>query len=116
MDGDGRVLGVVQAAEVLSVIEAARLCAAAGGARILVTEIVRALAGTAGGHQFTSVGALDLKGLPAPVPACEVNWVQLPGPLLPMPALLTRAGRIFVGRNDELERLLGLLHGHALLR
>ncbi len=90
------------------VIEAARLCAAAGGARILVTEIVRALAGTAGGHQFTSVGALDLKGLPAPVPACEVNWVQLPGPLLPMPALLTRAGRIFVGRNDELERLLGL--------
>ncbi|MDQ4096838.1 MAG: AAA family ATPase, partial [Actinomycetota bacterium] len=90
------------------VIEAARLCAAAGGGRILVTEIVRALAGTAGDHQFTSVGALDLKGLPAPVPACEVNWEPLPGPLLPMPALLTRAGRIFVGRDEELERLLGL--------
>src|SRR5688572_29488839 len=68
------------------VIEAARLCAAAGGARILVTEIVRALAGMAGGHQFEPVGALDLKGLPAPVPACEVNWSPLPGPLLPMPA------------------------------
>ena len=87
------------------VIEAARLCAAAGGGRILVTEIVRALAGTAGGHQLVSVGALKLKGLPAPVAACEVTWVPLGGPLLPMPALLTRAGRIFVGRDDELERL-----------
>jgi class 3 adenylate cyclase/tetratricopeptide (TPR) repeat protein len=87
------------------VIEAARLCAAAGGGRILVTEIVRALAGTAGSHQFVSVGALELKGLPAPVAACEVTWMPLGGPLLPMPVLLTRAGRIFVGRDDELERL-----------
>ncbi|HEV8623900.1 MAG TPA: AAA family ATPase [Acidimicrobiia bacterium] len=90
------------------VIEAARLCAAAGGGRILVTEVVRALAGTAGGHQFAPVGALELRGLPAPVPACEVTWEPLVGPLLPMPALLTRAGRIFVGRNEELECLLGL--------
>ena len=90
------------------VIEAARLCAAAGGGRILVTEIVRALAGMSGGHQCEPVGALDLKGLPAPVPACEVNWSPLPGPHLPMPALLTRAGRIFVGRDEELERLSGL--------
>src|SRR5207249_9492343 len=55
-----------------------------------------------------SVGALDLKGLPAPVAACEVTWVPLAGPLLPMPGLLTRAGRIFVGRDEELERLLRL--------
>jgi len=90
------------------VIEAARLCAAAGGGRILVTEIVRALAGTAGGHQFAAVGALELKGLPAPVPACEATWEPLAGPVLPMPSLLTRAGRIFVGRDEESERLLGL--------
>ena len=90
------------------VIEAARLCAAAGGGRILVTEVVRALAGTVGGHQFTPVGALDLKGLPAPVAACEVPWEPSGGPLLPMPALLTRAGRIFVGREEELECLLRL--------
>jgi class 3 adenylate cyclase len=89
------------------VIEAARLCAAAGGGRILVTEIVRALAGSTEGHKFAPVGALDLKGLPAPVPACEVNWSPLPGPLLPMPGVLTRAGRIFVGRDEELGRLLG---------
>ena len=73
-----------------------------------MTEIVRALAGTAGGHVYAPVGALELKGLPAPVPACEVTWVPLAGPLLPMPGLLTRAGRIFVGREEELERLLGL--------
>src|SRR5216683_3049125 len=90
------------------VIEAARLCAEAGGGEILVTEVVRLLAGTGGGHQFAPVGALDLKGLPAPVPACEVIWEPLAGPLLPMPALLTRAGRIFVGRDEELERLMRL--------
>jgi class 3 adenylate cyclase/tetratricopeptide (TPR) repeat protein len=87
------------------VIEAARLCSAAGGGKILVADVVRALAGTAGGHQFVPRGALDLKGLSAPVPACEVTWVPLAGPLLPMPGLLTRAGRIFVGRDEELERL-----------
>src|SRR5437763_13945200 len=90
------------------VIEAARLCAAAGGGQILVTDVVRLLAGTGGGPQLAPVGALDLKGLPAPVSACEVTWEPLAGPSLPMPALLTRAGRIFVGRDEELERLLRL--------
>ena len=90
------------------VIEAARLCAAADGGQILVTEVVRVLAGSAGGHQLASVGALDLKGLPAPVSACEVIWEPLAEPPLPMPPLLTRAGRIFVGRAEELERLLQL--------
>lgn len=70
-----------------------------------MTDVVRVLAGTGGGHQFAPVGALELKGLPAPVPACEVTWEPLAGPLLPMPVLLTRAGRIFVGREEELERL-----------
>src|SRR5438445_9134334 len=68
----------------------------------------RALAGTGGGHQLTSVGALNLKGLPAPVSACEVTWEPLAEPSVPMPALLTGAGRIFVGRDEELERLLRL--------
>ncbi len=87
------------------VIEAARLCAAAGGTKILVTEVVRLLAGTAGSHQFVPVGALDLKGLPAPVAAYEVRWEPLAGSVLPMPAFLTRTGRVFVGREEELERL-----------
>ena len=90
------------------VIEAARLCAVARGGTILVTDVVRVLAGTAGGHRFTPAGDLDLKGLPVPVSACEVAWDPLRGPVLPMPPLLTRPGRIFVGRDEELERLLGL--------
>jgi class 3 adenylate cyclase len=90
------------------VIEAARLCAAAQGGQVLVSEVVRWLAGSTGGHQFKAVGALELKGLPAPVPTCEVEWEPVPDPALPMPALLTRAGRIFVGRDEELERLLRL--------
>jgi class 3 adenylate cyclase/tetratricopeptide (TPR) repeat protein len=87
------------------VIEAARLCAAAGGGQILVSEVVRWLAGSAGGHRFTSVGALELKGLPAALPSCEVGWEPQPDTSIPMPPLLTGVGRVFVGRDEELERL-----------
>jgi class 3 adenylate cyclase/tetratricopeptide (TPR) repeat protein len=87
------------------VIEAARLCGVAGGGQILASDIVRALAGSAGGHEFRPVGPLDLKGLPAPVPACEVAWEPLPLATVPMPALLTDTGRVFVAREDALEGL-----------
>lgn len=87
------------------VIEAARLCAAAEGGQILVTEVVRLLAGKGGGHEFRMVGSLDLKGLPAPVPGYEVAWEPLPVGAVPLPALLTEVGRVFVGRDRELERL-----------
>jgi len=69
-----------------------------------VTEIVPLLAGTGTVHCCSPVGALDLKGLPAPVPACEVAWEPVGEPSLPMPALLAGAGRIFVGRDEELDR------------
>ncbi len=87
------------------VIEAARLCAAARGGQILVSDLVRGLAGTAGGQVFTSCGALDLKGLPAPVPACEVVWERVRVSSVPLPSLLTGVGRIFVGREGPLGRL-----------
>jgi DNA-binding NarL/FixJ family response regulator/class 3 adenylate cyclase len=57
-------------------VEAARLCAAAVGGQILVADIVRALAGSRGGHLFTSVGELTLKGLP-PMATCELEWLPL---------------------------------------
>ncbi len=87
------------------VIEAARLCAAARGGQILVSEIVRLLAGSIGGLHFTPVGAMDLKGLPAPLPACEVAWDPAPASLVPMPALLTDVASLFVGREHEVARL-----------
>jgi class 3 adenylate cyclase/tetratricopeptide (TPR) repeat protein len=86
------------------VIEASRLCAAAAGGQILASDIVRWLAGSAGGS-FSPVGALDLKGLTDPLPACEVGWEPLVQSLVPLPALLTDVGRIFVAREDELARL-----------
>jgi class 3 adenylate cyclase len=90
------------------VIEAARLCAAAEGGQVLVTEVVRLLAGLAGTHQFSPVGPRELKGLPGPVSVWAVTWAPLAEPSIPMPALFSRTGRIFVGRADELERLLQL--------
>ena len=86
------------------VIEAARLCAVARGGQILASEMVRWLA-RSGEETFTPVGSLELKGLPAPVPAVEVGWEPLPQSSVPLPTFLTEVGRIFVGRDGELERL-----------
>ena len=86
------------------VIEAARLCAAARGGQILASEMVRWLA-RSGGGTFTPIGNLELKGLPEPVPAVQVDWQPLPESQVPFPPILTDIGRIFVGRDGELERL-----------
>ncbi|MGZ6912899.1 MAG: adenylate/guanylate cyclase domain-containing protein, partial [Acidimicrobiia bacterium] len=56
------------------VVEAARLCAAAQGGEILVSDVVRVLAGTRGTHELTSVGALELKGLGEPLVVWQVAW------------------------------------------
>ena len=88
------------------VVEAARLCTAARGAQILSSDLVRALAGTRGGHQFTSVGALRLKGLPAPVPSLEVEWDLEDGGGVALPAGLDHPWSFpFVGREAEFDSL-----------
>jgi class 3 adenylate cyclase/tetratricopeptide (TPR) repeat protein len=97
---DGDVFGT-------PVVEAARLAAAAGPGMILTTAIARALASGRAEMEFADLGPLELKGLPAPVPACEVLWPPA-GPTVPIPALLTGIGRIFVGREGELTRLTEL--------
>jgi class 3 adenylate cyclase len=86
------------------VIEAARLCSASAGGQILASELVRGLARSSGGT-FTPVGSLELKGLTEPVPAVQVDWDPLPQSSVPLPTFLTDIGRIFVGRDGELERL-----------
>ena len=86
------------------VIEAARLCAAAGGGQILASEMVRWLA-RSGDHSFTPVGNLELKGLPDPVATVQVDWELPHGSAVPLPPFLTDIGRIFVGRDDQLDRL-----------
>jgi class 3 adenylate cyclase/type II secretory pathway predicted ATPase ExeA len=56
------------------VVEAARLCAAAEGGQILATDVVRVLTGSRTDHELRPVGELELKGIPAPLAACEIVW------------------------------------------
>jgi class 3 adenylate cyclase len=88
------------------VIEAARLCAAAAGGQILVADLVRALARGRGGHTFSEVGDLELKGLSEPVAALEVAWKpeRSAGLDVSFPPLLGASGR-FAGRATELVRV-----------
>ena len=88
-----------------SVIEAARLCAAASGDQILATELVRAVAGLRRADGFEPVGALELKGLPEPVLAVEVRWERLARSTTPLPSRLAVPDASFVGRVDELDVL-----------
>ncbi|MGH2708349.1 MAG: hypothetical protein ACRDJK_08645, partial [Actinomycetota bacterium] len=55
-------------------------------------------------QRFTELGPVTLKGLPDPVPVYEVDWEPLPEEI-PLPALLTGGGRIFVGRDEQFGRL-----------
>jgi len=94
------------------VIEASRLCAEADGGQILVSDLVRALAGSRSQLALTPLGELDLKGLPAAIAVCEVAWtpeshtsddvasVPLPGFVETSPAFP------FAGRSAERENLI----------
>jgi class 3 adenylate cyclase/tetratricopeptide (TPR) repeat protein len=90
------------------VIEAARLCARAGSGQILVTDLVRANAGRRSSHTFTSLGEIELKGLPDPIETLEVTWEPLAQDVtvskgIPFPARLDhRPGVGVIGRVEEL--------------
>ncbi|HVE94498.1 MAG TPA: AAA family ATPase [Acidimicrobiales bacterium] len=90
----------------LPVAIAARLESAAEGGQILVSQVVRWLAGDRAGAAFEPVGALELKGIPEPIDAFCVPWrasgdedqferVPLP------PAMSGTSGGGFVGRVSE---------------
>lgn len=49
------------------VVEAARLCAAADPDEVLLSETARNVIGSRGGHSFSPVGSLTLKGLGQPI-------------------------------------------------
>jgi tetratricopeptide (TPR) repeat protein len=88
------------------VVEASRLCAAAEGGQVLVTEMVRVLAGNRVESEFESLGAVELKGLPVPVPVCRVAWQGVVEAGLPLPPRLqVDTGLSFVGRASEQEVL-----------
>jgi class 3 adenylate cyclase/tetratricopeptide (TPR) repeat protein len=98
-----------------AVVEAARLCAAAGAGRILASALARGLAGSRGGHAFTALGPVALKGLAEPVSTVEVGWAPLAedDELAPvaLPARVAVQPRwAFVGRSREMACLQAAWH------
>jgi len=89
------------------VVESARLCAAAGVGQILVSEVVRLLAGTRGGHELRPMGAMELKGLNLPVDVSEVAWTPLDAMSAPLPTpLIADPSQLpFSGRHAALNQL-----------
>src|SRR3954468_6882580 len=88
------------------VVEAARLCTVAEGGDIIVSEVVRLLAGSRASAQLADRGMLELKGLPAPVHAWQVVWdeIAVEAPELP-PGLTVNDDFAFVGRGREWKRM-----------
>ena len=102
----------------MPIVEAARLEAAAEPGQTLTTAVVRALVGTRGGLQFRDVGALTLKGLPAPLPACEVVDVDAPPPAPPVAAVSgrRRASRRHRRTGVMVATVLAVLAGLLVVR
>jgi class 3 adenylate cyclase len=94
-------------------IEAARLCDKASSDGILVSAAAKMLVGRRDELAFTSVGTLDLKGIPEPAEAFEVIWSPLGTEEVvgasALPAILRSAPQVsYVGRVDEREWLQGI--------
>ncbi len=92
------------------VVEASRLCAEAGGGQILVSDLVRALAGSRHEVQLESLGPRELKGLAEPLTVCQAVWERGGNEgQVPLPAFLDIAASFpFSGRSAELERITAL--------
>jgi class 3 adenylate cyclase/tetratricopeptide (TPR) repeat protein len=91
------------------VVESARLCAHAAGGQIVVNALVRQLAGSRDGHSFRSLGGLELKGIPEPVPAFELAWEPAAGGRIALPQRLRELPATgYVGRLAERRRLAEL--------
>ena len=94
-------------------IEAARLCDKAPSDGILVSAAAKMLVGRRDELTFSTVGTLDLKGIPEPAEAFEVTWAPLGTDEVvgasALPAVLRSAPQIsYVGRVEERAWLRGL--------
>ena len=88
------------------VVEASRLCAAAGGDEVLVSELARTTA-SRGEQDLQPVGELELKGIREPMRAFRLAWESEDGePALTLPSRLSGAPETgFVGREEEQAQL-----------
>ena len=96
------------------VVEASRLCSAAGTDQILISDIVGMLAGTRADHPIVSQGIRELKGLPAPISVSEVEWRSndVDAAAVPLPGFVdTNPSFAFAGRSEPLEAFASRVEG-----
>lgn len=90
------------------IVEAARLCDAAGADEIWVSDVV-AMMVRSGPHTVEQLGQVELKGLTGSRAVARVPWAEPEGTnLVPLPAAVTTglsAAPHFVGRETELSSL-----------
>lgn len=84
---------------------AARIAAAAGGGEILVSEVVKALAGRVPDVDFVERGQVELKGFDESFRLFEVAWKRQTGSLTPFERTP------FVAREEERAELCSFLDG-----
>ncbi len=87
---------------------ASRVCAAASGGQILVSDVTRQLGGTIPDVSFNDTGEHDLKGFPHPWRLWDVIWIR---------ETMQVTQQCFVGRENELaalrKRLTSMLDGRG---
>lgn len=88
------------------VVEAARLCSEATGGQILISDVVRAVAGTRGGFDFRRLAERQLKGFAHPTAVAELVWEPAEAEVPLHPVLTAAAEGLFIGRSGESEQLL----------
>ncbi len=93
----------------MPVVEAQRLCAAAGAGQILVSDTVRLLAGSAAAGSLEDAGERSLPGLARSVQSWRVRWTAHRTVDVPLaPALVVESAPAFAGREQELAGLRDL--------
>jgi class 3 adenylate cyclase/CheY-like chemotaxis protein len=102
------------------VIEASRLCAAAGPGEIIVSDIARMIGGNCAIHRLEPVGELALKGLMEPVLAWQVEWDVEEGCALRVAladdSVLLREGVAHVLEAEGIDVVLQAADAESLLR
>jgi class 3 adenylate cyclase/DNA-binding CsgD family transcriptional regulator len=88
-----------------AVVLAKRLCDAAEGGQILVSDPVRSVVMSRGDFEFEPVGPLKLKGLAEPVDAYELHWMPASGTASAAPLAPDPRGLRLVGRHRHLDVL-----------
>jgi CheY-like chemotaxis protein len=104
----------------IPVIEASRLCAAAGPNEVIVSDIARIMGGNCAIHRMQPIGELALKGLTAPVLAWRVEWDVEEGCALRVAlaedSLLLREGVAHVLEAEGIDVVLQAADAESLLR